>query len=122
MLVDEGYVLCEVGWELLQVVEDLPEVFLDEGQDLGQLLVADASDHEVGHRVVLVADEQRELGIQSFHKIVAASIVLIFEFDAPVYQHALDKKVQADQELNGLFFLFHGVEPLCEGIDFQDLA
>lgn len=49
-------VVLEVGCEAVYVVEDLLEVLLDDGQDAGQLDVAQARDDVVGDGVVLVAD------------------------------------------------------------------
>ena len=76
MLVDEAYVLGQIRRELLQVVEDLLEVLLNHRDQLCELDVADAGDHEVSHGVVLVPDEQGKLCFEAFHDIGAAAAIV----------------------------------------------
>ena len=49
MLIYKRNVRCQVGWELLQIVKDLPVVLFNQGQELGQFNVSDSRDHEISH-------------------------------------------------------------------------
>ena len=56
VFIDELNICSEVRRELLQVIEYLPEILLDKCQQFRELDVADTSDHEVSHSMVLITD------------------------------------------------------------------
>lgn len=68
VVVHKDQVLLEVIGKLIQIKENLLEVFLNECQDPDQLDVAQAGDVVVSYRMVLVSDQKRELDVQAFHQ------------------------------------------------------
>ena len=63
VLIQKLEVLLDVRTEFLDVKEDLPEALLYFREGFGELDVSHASDHVISHRVVLVAQQDGELGV-----------------------------------------------------------
>lgn len=115
MIVNIVEVLGEVVRNLLEVVEDLPEVLLNQSKNSSQFNVAESGDHIVGHRVVLISKEKRELSFKVGHdsfNFSGANLSSLLKLDLVVDESSFDQEVEADQELYDLVVLLLAVESL----------
>jgi hypothetical protein len=103
-----------VGAECLHIEKYFPEALFYKSQELGELDVAEARDHVVGHRMVLVSQEDRELRI-------SREAFVCFVFKLAVDQDPLDEEVEANQKLEYFVGLVLCVEENGDLVDSQNL-
>lgn len=107
LTVNKFEVVLEVGSEVVDVKEDLLEVFFDYRQDARELDVPQAGHNIVSYCVVLIADQNGELYVKTLHHLCRLSFHLgrlrLAQADLPMRQDSLDKEIKGDQEINDLF-------------------
>lgn len=69
LTVNELEVVLKVGSEVVDVIKDLLEVLLNDGQYACQLDVTQARDYVISDGVVLVSDQYGEFDVETFHHL-----------------------------------------------------
>ena len=71
--------------------------------------------------MVLVADEQRELDVETLQEGSASRVFRRTKLNLPVSEHSLDEQVKAEQEVYNLIIILFRVQGVSELVDLQYL-